>query len=557
MFGGITGLVGGHSLWAGAIGGVSALINNWPSGPRVVSAYYKIEDFNAIPDDLVASGQPLKFYPGSISGIATNRNHPLLSTPSRTILEGTLRNGFMGTFGLDDVDGVTVGDYVYAPIGIEMGGDPDSIIKELLCGSNIDYPYRRGTFITSKPPHTRGGQAPIDYVQEGDFADGWEAELTPYKQFALQKLISPSDDTSPFEEVKSLVKDMMFSFYVNEANKFAIRTIRPHGLNLGTAQRIATYTEGINILDNFSFTRGVDEAAAGVRFYYDYVGREMGGLKDGYAKLLEVPFTDTIYGETEWHEIKSQWIHRDPDAKVIAYRMRMDRAHGIDNIDLPTTLYGVIHNITDLIRVTHSTGSLTSRLFEILGYEKRFDEGLVDLHAVDAQRTYGYGNCRWSGTYGEVDGTTQSGAAVIGQVGTVRTIATLVGTFHSWQNSFEYEQPYLGGFTPKSAYICFGSTDGRYSEFMQLLSMDVKTYPDPFSEDPPEPGGANTINVRRGMFNTTRRTYFAGEKFYLLGWVSKHKITAEPVPTLIAGSTCRLATTFNINPIIGSAFVFF
>ena len=509
VLGGIVGAIGGG--WAG-FGALFAngFLHNLPTSDINQGGYYKVTDYNAIPDDTVRSGAKIKFLQGSYSGIATNSNSPLAFGTEYTINGGTMRNGYLGTFAIDTTDGINIGNFVYARKPIVYRGSPKTIIEALLCGSNIDYKY--GT---------------------EDFADNWDDELKSMELMDISNIIAIDSNSTPFEEVKGICKELQLSFFINEDNKFAVRSIRPRGLiNSGDC---ATYTQALNILDGFSFERGSEEAIAGVKFYYGYVGENNGAFKNGFNKCITMNNSNSIEGITTWEEIQSKWIHFDDDAKTIAWRIQMDKGRGVDRINLPTTLYGVQHNLSDLIRVTHNTGSLHSRLFEIESYDKSFDDSTVTLQAVDVERTYGYGNCLWETGSESVNTGTQSGISVCGPIGSLTQVGeinsgTLLprGFANLESNILIYDSIYWG------KILCFGSIAFDKCELFIMY-------------------GNNTFE--RGLFNTIARTYYAGEKIYLVG-NAQYDVKGNLISDSLI-SNFRFATCMNINTNIGTSFRFF
>jgi len=520
--------------WPGAAIGFSlGVVSNLPTNDKMVGGYYQIQDFNVIPDDIVKSGIKAKFYAGSISGIATNLNHPLVGVTEHSFSGGTFINGLYGTFSIDDTSEINVGDYVYVRRPIILAGSPNEVVKALLTGSNIDYPYTFETRVYSPSPTPGGYGLFID--KESDFFSGWDNEWQMLSLINMNKIIE-GDNTKPFDEIKEIMRDLQVSFYIDENNKFAIRTIRPRAIINPTG--IATYTESQNILSGFKYTKSVEEAKAGVRFYYDYIGENVGALKNGYNRKLEVKYPNAIVGVNTWDEIESKWIHSDEDAKEIVWRMRTNTEKGIDKAVIPTTLYGIINTVTDIIRVTHRNGSLTNHLFEIESYQKNFDDSIVEFTAIDAQRNYGYGNCQWSGTSGQATNTSLSGYSFKGMIGSLSPIGSVSGTFHSFGSlvpilsslQLTLYQNHLLGFGNSAT----GNTEVCYFKGYYL----------------------GIALLQRGMFNTIRRTYFPNTDIYDLG-VASHDNDGNILADKIAGVTFRLGTTTGISSNLGTSFRFF
>lgn len=554
---GITAISGG---WAGAaIGFSGGFLGNLPQSDRIIGAYYKIQDYDKIPDDLVSSGQRIKFYSGSISGIATNLNHPLTRQKEYVIAGGTLRFGVYGTFSFADTKNIKVGDYVYVAQPITLKGSPNQVIKALLTGSNIDYPYLNDIILDGQIRRRKrwGGwfMEPTLGTIPGDFDSNWDSELEITDLMNISKTIIQNDTSTPFEEVKEITSDLQLSFYISEQNKFTIRSIRPRGLLFATSS--ATYSEHQQIKSGFSFSKENAEAFAGIRLWYDFQGAGI-GLNEGYAKLLEVEFPNPVARVTQFKEIKSKWLRNDIDAKTIAWRFQTHAENGVDKISIPTTLYGLINGVTDTIRVTHTTGSLTNHLFEIVGYGKNFEASIVNLEAIDVQRTYGRGNCKWA-TASEESGTVASGITRTGYMSFPTNIGSIAGTLGLFPSDDFPVKDVVGvkvynGLTIRNYsghYIGFGSYIGtnprpRYTEVCELIGV--------YSSFNLFDGISYVAYFRRGLFNTTPKVYFTNESFYDLG-ASQQDQFGNYIGTILH---YYLGTAPSINSsILGTAYKFF
>lgn len=537
IIGGVTGFIQGGPI-TGVIGFGVGVAGNLPTKDRVTGGYYEISDYDIIPDDLVKSGQRIKFYSGSINGIATNLNSPLAKRKEYTIKSGTFHNGIKGTFSFEDIQGININDLVYVKKPIYLFGNPKDIIYGLLCGSNIDYPYNTGWVQLPLAPPWGGGSRYESSISDFDF--NFESELNNLQLFQLERIISSDEETSPFEEVKSLCSDLQLSFYIDENNRFAIKSIRPR--NLVSADNIATYSWNTNILDGFKFSRSIDDVLSGIKIFYNYTGDSQKSRYDGYDSLVEVSAPSPITNNANVGSLFSKWITNSDDAKVIGYRTLIHQQKGIDKITIPTTLFGVIQNVTDVIRVTHPTGSLTNKLFEIEGYDKQFDESKVTLEAVDVESAYGYGNCRWYGSFDKVSATYESGHSINGMlIPTGGTFAKINGTVSAISTFF----PVIGVAGADSYFghlVLVGSSYDKNTEIVYIKSYSMD-------------GGVGGYQVTRGLFNTISRRYFTNEWLYDLG-VGQYDQFEIMGSQMLLG-TYNFGSTFYINPNIGNSFKFF
>jgi len=516
----IGGIKGG---WVGAgVGFVTGFAANLPTSDRIKGAHYEISDFNAIPDDVVSSGQKLKFFSGSICGIATNIKHPLYGLKEYIVKGGTFRNGIYATLSFADTSGIQIGDYIYSRLPIIYNGSPDEIIRSLLTGSNIDYPY-----------------------SQDDFFGNWNNEISFLDYYSVGKIIDPTDDSTPFDELKELLGEIQLSFFINELNEFSIRAIRP--LDILNTANVATYSQGINILDGFSFTKDTEEAVAGVRIYFNFTGKETGAFKEKYNSMLEIEFPESVPG-AKWKEIESKWIYDTDTAKTTICRYKLHSAKGIDRIQIPTTLYGVRQVLTDLIRVSHETGSLTNRLFEIDGYEKSFDTSRVTLQGIDVQRTYGFGNCIWDTHPQDVSVIGTSGYSYQGyNTGTLINIGSLAKVLRSSDNLLLAYAPHDKFANFNNHILGFGTNSNLGVELFMIEEAAGGTLEHP----------SDYVKIKRGLFNTIRREFPIDTPIYSYGPAAIDQNTKRIKFEGNIATTFRVATTYGINLNLGTAFLFF
>lgn len=523
-------------VWVGAGVGVLGGLTSLPSGDRLVGGYYKVRDEDAVPEDLITNGGKLKFYYGSISGIATNLDHPLVKVKECSVLDGTFRFGLYATVSLDTVEGIQVGQYVYARRALQYQGNPNEILKALLCGSNINYPYSEGSLYEQV---THWG---IVYgTAYSDFNSEWKSELSAYDLFDLNRTLIPSDDITPFSLIKEICEELQISFFIDEDNRFSVRTVKPRFII--SSGNEATYAEGSQILSGFNFIRNSDDAISGIKIYYNFLGQGLGAYKDGYAGIYELPSSNHLSRINSWKEIECKWIYQDSDAQVIAYRALMNGERGIDRVDVPLTIVGIGNSLTDPIRITHRTGSLTNALFEIESYTKRFSDDSVDFQAISFKSGIGYGNGTWVGTTiptainsvsgFSINGLPSNGSSAIGSLLT----ALLTADDKMYPNN-----PYTTNY--RGQYLCLGTGYGDNTEIIVFnehyrgkKELDVPSY----------------IPIFRGLFNTIPRKWGTATQITSIGAVATN-IYGEYLPTFISSGSYIFATSYNIHGNLGTSF---
>jgi hypothetical protein len=214
---GIFGFIGKGWIGAG-IGFMAGFANNPPTGDRIVGGYYVVDDFNAVPDNLAQAGVKMKFYKGSFNGVATNSSGILFGIPERVSTGGTFIFGIRGTIGLNSVEGINIGDYVYIRKPIVYYGSPKKVIESLLCGSNISNPYSSGE-LNVGTIYVPGGVGVPPINTFNDFADDWDTELDTVNLMTVGKILGGDEDSSPFDQLKELTNELGIDFFINENNK--------------------------------------------------------------------------------------------------------------------------------------------------------------------------------------------------------------------------------------------------------------------------------------------------------------------------------------------------
>jgi len=498
-------------------------------GERVTNSYLEIEDDNLIPEDSVL-GATLKFFPGSFSGTADNRNSPLFPRKEYTPSGGTFAYGLYATLYFEDTSGINVGDFIYSKKPLFFAGNPREVIQAILCGSSITNKYSYpGTY----DERSWFGRASRETARN-DFDSNWESEFSPLEQMHVQRVV----DSSPFEEIKKLTESCQFYFYVNQDNKFAVSVINGKDV-IRTATNISTYSQSYgNILDGFEFSRGIDSAYGGIvyRYAYDHKKNDFSRkieLYNKYSRFISKP-----------KEIEAHWIFDDDDAYTMAHRALMRFGTGVDTVKIPTSLAGVVNNLGELIRVQHRFGSLDYKTFEIVGQAKNLDSG-VDFDAESVEYANAQGIAEWGSGFGTYSSISRNSYSCLGRttdaVATVGSVLTSYSPFATTIVVGGSKRQYEG------RYVCFGSN--AYGG-VEICAVSSVTYL----------GALSSLTVTRSLFNTISRPIVANDTLYDLGPVSQKPnytgFSKDALqPNTISG--IRFATTQGINTAVGTSFRFF
>lgn len=349
---------------APAIGAAAGFVGNIPAAGRDAKYeyYYKVNDFNAIPDGYIFGGQALKFSAATVSGVATSVYGPLYTIPRQRVRGGQFANGIYGTVELDDLlHGVAIGDYVYAELPLIYFGSPDDIIVNMLCGSNVS----------------------VRYEFPKDFCDDWFEQTSALRHIEAYSYVENFERGGVIEAIDSLCKEFGFTFYLDEGNKFAVRMLRQY--DVYGSNVIGTVHETYNIVND-----GVELSQDVNTSYSDIVYR----YKDTYIGNLYEQEVSIVTGAATWFggqhrvlEVNSKWIHDGFTGKYVAKRVARRYATVNPTIEFETSLYAVPVTLGEILNVTSwSTG--TNAKYEIVGYEKDFQNSVAKITAESADFLY-------------------------------------------------------------------------------------------------------------------------------------------------------------------------
>jgi len=487
IIGGVVGfglgvITGGLPLVAGPViaGGVSGFLSGGlqKTGAKEQS-YYKVEDYNAIPDGMVFGGQPLKFTTGTMDGRANGANGAMYQVPSHRVRGGEFQHGIYGTIEIDELlHNVRKGDFVYSELPIIFTGSPDDIIVNMLCGSN----------------------STVRYSFPDDFSERWFEQTAPLRHIEAYGQIQSFDTGGVINAIGELAQEFGFTFYVDEKNKFSVRSIRPRRLT--GVSILGTISEDFNIL-NDGIKRIDDIKNSYTDISLKYKDTFFGNL---YEQEIKVPLSCATYygGLRRVLNIESKWIHDSITGQFTATRLTRRYATVISQIDCEVSLHSVPITVGEILDCTGwAIGS--HKPFEVVAYQKDFSRNVTSVTLQDALSIYD------SRAFWFVSGTANS-KGTGGDVGAFGTLlATLTGAFGAYgttgatysMTDTEFSVIYSGALTPIAGSLF---KIGSNSEEVLYALPNYKSSLAGF-----------TYTVIRGMFNTMVGTYVTQEKPGLCG----------------------------------------
>ena len=509
----VTGMVafGGNPI-GGLIGAGAGFIGEIPvhKAPKE-TFYYKVSDFNAIPNGAVFGGQLLKFYQGTVSGRASGTGGALYSVPAQRVRGGTFLNGFQGTIELDDLfHTVKKGDYIYAEVPLIFFGSPDDVLLSLLTGSNVT----------------------VRYSYPKDFADNWQEQVSALKHAELYARVTNFELGGVTKALSQLAQECWLTLYLNERNKFSVRSIRRRQFN--SADVLATITENYNVTgDGITLIDDTQTSYTNLLIKYDdtYVGNL-------YQQEINrtLPAATWYGGQQRTYELNSEWIHDFTTANFFADRISRWNSNTVPRIRGECSLYAVPLSLAEFANVS-AWGCGSNQPYEIISYSKRFDQSKTEFLAEYASFYYGERGHFLVGSNFDTFGSLQySGFATF--------LATTYSQFVNSGSTLDVVYPsdnVIKFYWPTSQGLGYALPNGTYFRLATLGSEEIIKLIE-WSEMSATIISGTTYMVRgyhveRGAENTIPEIYGIGKFPYISG---------TPV-----------ATVFNIGTQYGSNFRWF
>lgn len=398
IFGGFMVAVSGGAAAAIGIGAGAGFLSGIPtsSSGGYKQRWYQAEDFNAIPDGIIFGGQPIKFHVGSFDGRADGINGSLYSVPTYTIHGGTFIYGIHGTFQIDDLfSGIRRGDFIYSQLPLIYYGSPDEVIVNMLTGSNVSVQYR----------------------YPDDFATNWTVLTETLKHIECWKVVDNFEPGGVADAISELCSEFGFTFYINESNRFTVRTIRETDLDDPTI--VGTLDERYNVLnDGFSRSDELKTSYTDIRLRFKNTR-----IGENYNQEIRATTFGATYfgGGRRVLEVDSQWIHDLLTGDFMITRLMRRWATVIPRIECDVSLYSVPVELGEFVKCTGWAVG-TGRTHEIISYSKDFNANICRVILEDAEPIYRYQRFFYFAT---TAGTTYSGC----KSGWATILATIAGTF--------------------------------------------------------------------------------------------------------------------------------
>lgn len=504
---------GPGGIAAGLLSGALGLLGQ-PSVGKYEERYIKITDYNVIPDGVIAGGQNFKFYSGSVNSKANGTSGALYYLPSVKSKGGHFENGVFGTIELDDIlHDARKGDYIYVEQPITYWGSPDDIIMNMLTGSNVT----------------------VRYSYPDDFSEDWVAQTSALKHIECSANVDNFELGGVMEAISKLAEEFGFSFYVDESNKFAVRSVRD--ISSISSEVVGTMSESYNVIgDGLTLVEDLADTYTDLEIKY----RDTFG-----GKIYEQTVVATMGGATYYGGLKrvktiqSAWIHDSLTGQYIAKRMARRYATRTFTTEGDISLYSGPFKLGEIVRA-NGWAVGTNQLYEIISYSKDFNRSRTHVVAENADSIYSGRSYFYLGVgSGNVSATSRSG------FGTILAAPISSADEYGVLTILDFTVPWPLGFTESEInvsisdgyknnmaslvgeYIRIGA--GTRDEIMKVISVENL-------------GLATTgfyrfnVKVERGAFDTVVNTYWFDNTIY--------RVSPK-------------ATCFNIGTIYGQCFRWF
>lgn len=493
IVGGALGFLRGGPVGA-AVGAGAGLLSGLPSNSGAKNQYYwRITDYNLIPDGVIFGGQPLKFYSGSVDGRANGNSGLLYSVPSQKIKGGTFAYGGEGTIEIDDIlNTVKQRDFIYTQMPLIYRGSPDTIIVDILTGSNIS----------------------ASYVYPNDFSDQWFEQTETLRHIDSWAVVDNFETGGVVDTIDSICKEFGFSLYLDEENKFAVRGNRLRSIGTGI---IGTLDERYNVL-NRGFSRKDDIKTSYTDITINFKDSVIGNVFE--QSIMATMPSATYFGALRRNlTINSKWMHDRITAEFIATRLARKFNGIVPKINAEISLYGVPFTLSDLVSCTGWAVG-TGEPYEITKYTKDYSRSIAQIEAESGSYYYKVGYFK-VGTLGTKSTTSSSGFATIISPALGYDYGSNTYKINSADTTLWFDIGVLNH-AAIGDYIRFTG----YEETMRVIYAGFNLGGSPTG------GNAFEYHVERGRFNTTGQIVPAGVT------MSKYDATTvPPVATLLSGNT--------------------
>lgn len=357
-----------------AIGAGAGFFNGIPSGGGAgyTEYYYQVNDYNAIPDGMVLGGQNLKFYSGWVDGRANHSKGSLYGIPAMKVRGGEFQYGVYGTIEIDDAfHNIKKGDFVYAQVPALYAGSPDTIIVNMLTGSNCS----------------------VEYRYPDNFSPDWISQTAALRHAYAVGVITDFDENGVMDAINSLAEEFGFTFYLDESNRFSVRSAFTKSVT-GT-DVIGTISEDYNVIgEGLTWEESLRVSYTDLQLKYKPM---WGGV---FEQEINMPLNSaTYYGaQKRVKTINCKWIRDGLTGQFMATRLARRYGTITRRVKGQISLYSVPFRLGEIVSVTSAVTG-TGKPYEIVSYSKDFNTGITEFEGDDAHVLYGTRAFFTFGTY--------------------------------------------------------------------------------------------------------------------------------------------------------------
>jgi hypothetical protein len=395
--------------------------------------WQRLGNLGVIGTDSLVNGDIIKFHKSALA--PTDAGSVLLTVPQYTVQSGSFfvndpagagnTGEKAGTFGTIEFQtapqGVEKGMYLYKRKPLWYRGNPGQIVYDLLTGSNTNLRWNGSTI-------------------NGTY---FGAATKAVAQYDFEALIVNEGQGAVLDAIKQISEPLDAVFFFDRVGSFCWIPDRPRMRDDADFVSDRYYgtvtggTEGTNgNMWSAAWNQEIKDVLTDIVVNHDFNHFEddSGRRFRGQVRRQNLNTATVFRGYRNTATLDSQWLRHYDDAVIVAERKLRKGSVAIPRYEFDTTLYGVESDLYQLLRLSHRTGSLRQKAFQITETQFNIDDDLIGLSLRDItdvyfERGYGYGEDGALSSHA-VSGTSRSGWgwAGVGSSGTIGTGYTIGST---------------------------------------------------------------------------------------------------------------------------------
>jgi hypothetical protein len=329
------------------------------------------DSYGGVASNSILPGDMLKF--GSYLLSDADAGSVLVETPGFQVSKGAIfvdsnRSATFATISFTkELFDVKPGAWIYKRVPLKYEGNPAEVVRQMLIGSNTNIGYPSGSISI---PHLR-------------------AATSACSPAYVQKFIEDDSEGAVLKEIKELSQVFEARYFFDRSGQWVWSPYRPRlrdnidgvsdwydGGTVG-ANTVATN----NIVDNPRYMEQTEDVFTDFVMDYDFDHREDEESLQyrGHCQLKRDDVSSRYNGYRNYRNIRTQWIGNRNDAIILGNRFLRNHATAVSRLDFDTSLYGLEQDLDDVVIISHRTGSISQRAFQVNSIGMSLDDDRINL----------------------------------------------------------------------------------------------------------------------------------------------------------------------------------